>query len=306
MINSLSKTGLSLSQAQSISNLCNQRAREIENILTGINNATKEVKIGNELYQETVGKPMPKNVVDLLKEKAKLHAAQAFLMENIKAKDVWLKELKNKSFSSDLPAPVAPEYTRYKEQELVDETWGKEQLTISEICEWLDCEATAAHIGQFIHKNGTLDKLRTELPKIKTLEFIVIKDGEKTPVKVIAHHTSEELLGLHEELAGLHRDAESRLNYFKAKVKNLVTENNAMIARINALEQGQVNAKNQKLMKEYRDSLSVWQDAIEKQRHEFEEQRQKEISTVAALRINIDKRFKDVIDMFMDLSNTNL
>ena len=40
-----SNKGLSLSQAQSISNLCNQRAREIESKLNGVNNYSKSVAV---------------------------------------------------------------------------------------------------------------------------------------------------------------------------------------------------------------------------------------------------------------------
>ena len=87
MRNSLNTTGLSLSQAQSISNLCFQRTQDISSNLSVINNAEKTLKIGNETYIETVGNKIPANVVELLLEKALLHATQAFLMENIKAKD---------------------------------------------------------------------------------------------------------------------------------------------------------------------------------------------------------------------------
>jgi hypothetical protein len=44
--NNLSKNGLSMTQAQSISNLCNQKAIEIHNSLRGINNASKSIVIG--------------------------------------------------------------------------------------------------------------------------------------------------------------------------------------------------------------------------------------------------------------------
>jgi len=92
MKHSLAATGLSLSQAQSISNLCNQRVREIDNKLAVINNASKNVTIDGVSYQETPGNPMPTNVVELLTEKARLSATQAFLRENMKAKEGMLDE----------------------------------------------------------------------------------------------------------------------------------------------------------------------------------------------------------------------
>ena len=53
--NSLAKTGLSLSQAQSISNLCNQRAGEINNILTNVNNYSKKVTVGKKEHKIVEG-----------------------------------------------------------------------------------------------------------------------------------------------------------------------------------------------------------------------------------------------------------
>ena len=53
MKNSLSSKGLSMSQAQSISNLCNQRSKEITNKLGDINNISKHLTIGEDTYVET-------------------------------------------------------------------------------------------------------------------------------------------------------------------------------------------------------------------------------------------------------------
>ena len=62
-------SGLSLSQAQSISNLCNQRALEIGNKLSVVNNYSKVVQVNKEDHTIVKGKPIPANVVNLLKEK---------------------------------------------------------------------------------------------------------------------------------------------------------------------------------------------------------------------------------------------
>jgi hypothetical protein len=301
--NSLSTTGLSLSQAQSISNLCFQRASDISAMISGLNNATKTLKIGQETYVETVGKKIPSNIVALLQEKSLLHATQAFLMENIKAKDELLKNKKSESFVTTLIEPEYPELTKPKCLDTVSEDWGWEQLTVAEYNEYLDAEAHAAHIGQFIHKNSPLDSLRKELSTMKTLEWITIKDGEKTPLKVDIHHTPQELLKVHEELAALHRKYEQRVNYFKAKVKNLVTEENARIAKANADEQTSVNAKNSVLLKEYQNAYTMYQQEVSVERQNFESQRQEAIKQIAALRIQIDQRFQSVVDTFLQQLN---
>lgn len=288
-----------MSQAQSISNLCNQKSLEISNTLNGINNATKKVKIDEEEYESVVGKPIPSNVVELILEKAQLHACQAFLMENIKAKTSLLQTLKVKGFVTTLEAPKEPTYVTPVLEKTVDEYWGKDQLSISEIAELLEKEAYASHIGQFIHKGGVLDKLRVELPNIKTLEFLSVEEGKKTPVKVTIHHTPEELLGYHTKFAQLHREYESRVNYFKAKINNLVTLENARIAQANADSQHKAIAENNTLRTKYREEYALYNETLQVQHHEFEKTRQEEIKEAAALRISVDARFQEVVDSFL-------
>jgi len=297
--NSLDKNGLSLSQAQSISNLCNQRAKEISNKLDNINNVSKEITINSETYIETQGNPIPDNVVSLLKEKANLSATQAFLMENIKAKDGLINDIRFDLFNYGLEQPVKPEEITEPLPGEVDEEWGWDQLTQSEYNEFLEAEAYASHIGQFIHKRGTLDRLRSELPNIKTLEFMEIETGKKTPLKVTIHHSSEQLLAVHEELAALHRGYEQRVNYFKAKVKNSVTSENARIQKQRADIQTRLNSENEKLRRQYTDACNKYSEERTKAAQEFEAKRQERIQEAANLKINVDNRFQSVIDTFL-------
>ena len=301
MKHSLATTGLSLSQAQSISNLCNQRVREIDNKLSVVNNASKQVTIDGVNYQETQPNPMPANVVDLLTEKARLSSAQAFLMENMRAKEDLLVSTRKQKFEFEniKPFPTRQNMELVSELEEVDESWGWDQLTAAEYNEYLEAEAYAAHIGQFIHNRGKLDQLRKELPNIKTLEWLEVETGKKTPVRVITHHSADELLQLHEELAALHRGYEQRVNYFKAKVKNLVTAENARIARVNGEEQARVNAVNQKIMAEYEAEQKIWFDAEKQAKFEFQQVIEEQIKEIAAYRIQVPARFQPVVDMFI-------
>lgn len=301
MKHSLAATGLSLSQAQSISNLCNQRVREIDNKLSVVNNASKVVRIDGVNYQETQPNPMPVNTVDLLTEKARLSSAQAFLMENMRAKDDLLVATRKQKFNFEdiKPFPTRQPMQLVSELDEVGESWGWDQLSTAEYNEYLEVEAYAAHIGQFIHNRGKLDQLRKELPNIKTLEFMEVESGKKTPVKVQIHHTSADLLQLHEELAALHRGYEQRVNYFKSKVKNLVTTENARIARVNAEEQARVNSINQTIMAEYDSELKTWLDAEKTAKFEFQEVIEQQIKEIAAYRIQVPQRFQAVVDMFI-------
>lgn len=299
--NSLASTGLSMSQAQSISNLCNQRSKDITATLSDINNASKTINIDKADHDLEVGKPLPVNVVELLKDKARLHATQAFLMENTKAKDALINEIKGERFDyeSGNPGPLR-ESTIYPEvQSQVAEDWGWDQLSTLEYNEFIEAEAYASHIGQFIHRGGTLDRLRSELPKIQTLEFMEIEKDKKTPVKIKAHHKSEDLLKTHEELAALHRGYEQRVNYFKSKVKNAVTKENARISKINADAQAEANEKNALLMNEYSKKKETWLAEYKKASLDFETERQNRIGEAVNLKIQVDARFQSVVDEFL-------
>ena len=297
--NSLSTKGLSLSQAQSISNLCFQEARDIQSKIENINNCEKTLTLPTGVYVETQGFPIPENIGELLHKKATLHATQAFLMENIQAKSNLIEELKNRKFVYNVQKPEEPNLEYFFSKESVDEDWGWDQLTVDEHNEYLESEAYASHYGQFIHKGGKLDKLRNELPKLKTLEWIEIEKDKKTPLDVSIHHTIDQLGDLHKEFSSIHRDHEQRVNYFKAKVKNLVTIENARIANENADTQGKVNDVNKKLTRDYVNLINEWQDNYRKSNMEFNAEIQNEIGRVSSLRISVDSRFKPVIDQYL-------
>ena len=129
--NSLSSKGLSMSQAQTISNLCNQKCVDIDNTINTINNCSRELiqKVSGVFNDENSycidkGRPMPENIINLLIEKCNYHACQAFLMENIKAKDEMINSLKRESFKNDIEAPERGDLEQAKLSILVDEEWG--------------------------------------------------------------------------------------------------------------------------------------------------------------------------------------
>lgn len=295
MKRNLAATGLSMSQAQSISNLCNQRAQNIDSELATVNNAGKKIRIDGLTYELDEARPLPENIKELLLKKGKLHALQAFLMEAIRSKDALLTEIKTRKCVFVVEHPVRLEAEQPIILSTVEEDWGWAQLSEAEHNEFLENEALAAHFGQFIHKNGILSNLRNQIAKLPGLEWMTVKDGEKTPVEVIKHHTPEALNTLHEELAKEHRIYEQRVNYFKAKVKNLVTLENARIAKQNADARSRFQQEDSLLSAQYQKECTDWINAQKVAYQEFEIARQEEIQEVAALKIKVDPRFQDLV-----------
>tara|TARA_R110000782_G_scaffold267185_5_gene362380 strand:+ start:229 stop:1149 length:921 start_codon:yes stop_codon:yes gene_type:complete len=296
MKNSLSEKGLSMSSAASISNLCNQRANDISAKLENLNNESTSFKAGGDTFEYTSAHKLPENVVGLLTEKAKLHGAQAFLVYNIKVKEALIKVIQQEILVSSLEKPEGKEMAQGKFLKEVDEDWGKSQLKLAEVNEFLHEESMAAHYGQFIHKNSILENLRKDINKPGKLEFVSLKDGERTPIKVERHHTAEQLAELHEEISVLHRDSEKRVNYFKAKIKNLVTLENASIARDNAKEQSRVNDINEGLSAEYTRELAEWSGKVREEKDTFEADRNVRLIIASKLRIEVSPLFKELID----------
>ncbi len=296
----LSTKGLSMSQAQSISNLCNQRALEIQRELESYNVCSKSIKVSGIDYSLVDAYPMPSAILELLKEKGRLHATQAFLMEAIKEKDYVINRLIHTSFDSS--HIVRPEFLEIPEPDVpanVSESWGWEQLSESEHSEFLEADAMAAHLGQFIHKRGKLDNMRREVADLPSIEWMSVKEGEKTPVKINKHHTSQELLSTHEQIAAAHRTYEQRVNYFKAKVKNLVSDENARIQKVCSDLWAQYDAEVSKQGDLKSQVFEAYRNQVQKENADFNAAREEQVKAAAALRISVDPRFQPVINMFL-------
>ena len=293
-----------MSQAQSISNLCNQRAQEMQRELDSYNVSSKSINIGGETFELEAPYAMPSTVLELLKEKSKLHATQGFLMEAIKEKSDIIQQLESSRFDdSNLVEPERPQYPDLHIANSVGENWGWSQLTPSEYNEYLMAEAYAAHLGQFIHKGGKLTQMRKQLADLPAIEWMNVKDGEKTPVKIQKHHTAQQLLATHEQIANEHRTYEQRVNYYKAKVKNLVSDENARIQKENADRAKAYELEEQRINEEYRAAMNTYRSQFIAENSSFNANREKAIKDAAALRISVDPRFQGVIDMFITPEN---
>jgi len=296
----LSTKGLSMSQAQSISNLCNQNALEIQRELESYNNCSKSIVIDRQSYVMQEASVIPDNILEKLKIKGDLHACQAFLMEAIKGKDAEIERIQNtRPDFSHLVEPKRQCATDYDVIHNVDESWGWSKLTDAEYSEYLQAEAMAAHLGQFIHKNGKLSSLRKELSNMPSIEWFNVEDGKKTPVKITKHHDSQSLMQLHEDVAEEHRKYEQRVNYFKAKVKNLVSDENARIQKENADKAAIFLKQEEALNREYTLAMDEYKGELCRLTMEFNAQRELNVKSAAALRINVDPRFQSVIDLFI-------
>lgn len=291
------QNGLSTTDASSISNLCNQRSREIQSELESKNNYIASFKYDGEYYTETEPKPIDsERVEDLLLKKGRLHSLQAVIMEGIKAKESLMDSIRNEDVVYTVDAPEHPEYISPEILDNVSEDWGRSKLTSSEIQEYLIAESMASHIGQFIHKGGKLDTLRRELADFKPLDFISLETSKKVPVNRMLHHTPEQLLELHESLASKHREFEKKVNYYKAKIKNLSSEENIRINETNKKSVMEAEEKNQVIRNNYNDASKKYFADKRAYFEEFEADRSKRLNSASKLKIVVPVELQDLLD----------
>ena len=209
--------------------------------------------------------------------------------------------MKNSEFDEYNCGLESPVYVRPKDADLLDEVseeWGFEQLSLKEINDYTFNVAMAAHIGSFIHK-GMLVTLRNELPNINGIEWFEVKAGEKHPVINKKHHTIDELTAIHVDLANLHREYEQKVNYIKAKVKDLVSEKNAEIHKENQIRVSIVNDYNKTITADYSALMKEYNGKIAEMEQTFEKEKNEKIKEASKLRIVVNPRYKTLVDEYL-------
>ena len=291
----LSKTGLSITQAQSISNLCNQHCVEIDNLLQNINIISKEFTFNQELFKEQEASKIPTNLVELLTKKGEYASLQAFLMENIKLKDSLLLQTENTYFQFKEESPMQPKFINPKGLPRVTEI----ELSAEDRIDYLIQESYASQIGKFIHKGEKLDTLRKEASNTPLVEWKKIDSNITIPIKNTIHTTPEELFQIHLELVEIHRTHAQKLNYYKAKMKNQLSDLNEAIAKKNSADYEKASSKYEKELQEYNEELRKYGERHHKALYTFQEEKEKEMKRIAALRISIPEIFKPLVDTLL-------
>jgi hypothetical protein len=300
----LSTSGLSMSKSQSISNICNQRAKYIDSLLTNVNNVSKSFKYLDETHLKQIGKPLPINVLQLLQDKSSYHSLQAYLMEAVKHKDGLLENVRRKYFETELVHPIMPKYVKSVFIKEVDEKWAWEQLSEKEYCEYLEAETYASHIGQYFHKGGVLDNLRKTYNNDLELSLVELKKDEKIPVTSTPNHSEKDLIDLHESLANVHREYEQKVNYYKAKVKNLVASNNIEIFKLNSEYLIKDELINKNLRQEYDELIKEYNNKLSLETLEFNKDLEIESKRISALKIKIPSNLQPIVDKLLQDVNS--
>ena len=218
-------------------------------------------------------------------------------MENIKLKEFLLDQAGGKCFYFEKKRPETPKFIEPKRiplKRLADIELSKEDRI-----DYLIQESFASQIGKFIHKGEKLDLLRKEASKTPLVEWKQIDSNITIPVRNTIHATSEELFQIHTELEDIHRTHEQKLNYYKAKMKNQLSDLNIEINRKNSANYEEAASKYKIEVKKYEEELQKYEEEYNKALFTFQEEQEEEIKRIAALRITIPEIFKPLVDTLL-------
>lgn len=258
----LNTKGLTITQAQNISNLCNQRNEMLESKLNNLNNYSAKITdyTGNtHVIQDA--RPVPGDIDKVLSEMGENSALQAFLMDNLRKREEIMNAVKDEDFEFD-PQPKQEGCDFLRKADM-------DYLTVDERIKYLYLEAKCARIGSFIHKNGQLTILRKNVDAENHFQTYSLEVGKQIPVVKTFHHTSHNLLIVHEKLSETHRELSMKLNYFKAKIKNARSEDDLKNL-----------AKLKDIQTKYAAEITAWTTSLETKKKEL-------ISQLSQLRIEL-------------------
>jgi len=219
------------------------------------------------------------NLEEKCLEEGNLYALSAWLREAIKAKEALLKQVENDNFDISL----LNEVNYGKSTSLLTEDEVKYSLPINELAEYLAYEAKAAHIGKKVHPNGIFEQWFNEIkntPKVQITE--INKDYIVEFDQVV---DEKDLYQIYLTLQKEYREAEQKVNYYKAKVKNLLNEKNQ-----------EINQKNRALQDKLSQDLEIQNSKNLALQAEINNLRGQKLKEVSELKIIIPNELQKTLE----------
>lgn len=282
----LGPKGLSQSEANHTANIAKEVAQRISDRIASVS-----------LFKETIVKEKtPYNFVSsepelekLCKEEGAIYALSSWLREGIKAKAALIQRVEqadSKTLGFALPErPVAPELGEIPSPEDV-----LNKLTIAERAEYLKFEAVAAHIGKKVHPKGIFDQWRHAMKHTPPTYFV---KGTTSDILISVErlYSQGQLDTIFFNLQKEYREAESKVNYYKAKVNNLLNE-----------ETARINGENAVILDKYRGELELFTNERSKLIKAAEAKRATLLREVSELKIVVPHDLEGVLAQVQEYS----
>lgn len=260
--------------ANIIKELCERISNEIKQLtlFKGTLNFQGKQTEYNKVYKV-------ENLEEKCLEEGNLYALSAWLREAIKAKEALLKQVENDNFDISL----LNEVNYGKAISLLTEDEVKYSLPINELAEYLAYEAKAAHIGKKVHPNGIFEQW---FNMIKNTPKVQINEINKDYIVEFDQVVDEkDLYQVYFTLQKEYREAEQKVNYYKAKVKNLLNEKNQ-----------EINQKNRALQDKLSQDLEIQNSKNLALQAEINNLRGQKLKEVSELKIIIPNELQKTLD----------
>jgi hypothetical protein len=274
----LAENGISMSAAQGLAEKAKLMQESINKKIANAKPYRKVLHIDGK--EHVLENP---EIVDFARAETagRLFGLVGYLREAIQAKSAWLEEVvacSAQTFLGTDALPVAPDSPDVIQAPMVpseiDEKDVQASIPAEELAEYLLAEASVAHLGKILHPGGVLHEINssTDIPYEERSRRA---NGLVTdyPVTVTRVYDEDAVLTGYVELHDKWRTLETRLNWFKAKFKNVATDINLKaqadyqveVARIQAANISVLNAYNAAYDK-YTADLAVMESTLRNRR----------------------------------------
>lgn len=299
-----SKNGISSSQANHVANLIKEKNKVVEAELN--NTASYREVLTKDGEKFTLKNPIPVDLLNLSQKEGELYALSSWFREAIKARDTLLtyyKQCPGTEFGELPKTPVLqiPEKVNISTPAKATEADILATFSIKELAEYWTLEAKAAHIGKRIHKGGVVANIREQILANKdSVTSFTVMDGKHYPVTLSKVYDLTEVTEAFDKLQDIHRQYESKLNFYKAKIQNGITELDAKRqSEFKAAQEAENNKYNSELL-EYQGVMRQYQEAVAVQNAANEAARANKLREVSAWKIAIPDELLPVYQQFSE------
>lgn len=241
-----------------------------------------------------------------------LYALSAWLREAVSAKDKLLRQFKDINIAEFTPERSFPQFEEERPSadgitrpNVITEDDIIGEFSIAERAEYLTVEAKAAHLGKKIHPKGVIFKLKADLQKGKLTTYKELPSGHGSATYLIEYdplYNKEDVEGIYFRLQDTHRAHESRLNYFKARIKNGVTEQNAKLNQEYADAVRKESAEYDILSNAWNTKFRAFNQEQYAYKVELEKLRLEVIKYISQLKVIVPSDLKHILDEIAEKS----
>jgi hypothetical protein len=295
------KNGITSSQANFIADQIKERNKKVASQIASTA-AYEEILLGYKgMDAIALNSSEQVNYTELAQEEGKLYALSAWLREAINARGQLINFYSTCGVNVFGEAPewkkqaptkptVLPPVSATMEDILAD-------FSVAELAEYFQLQACAAHLGKHIHQDGKISEVRSEtlnhLEKITDFRKI---DDVSYPLRRVAVYGVAEIDEHFNTLQNIHRSFEQKLNNYKARLMNGITDLNVARQTEYRNELDRVNRQYDLEASEYNREFAAYNGAYNDFSSKMANLRSLKVKEVSGWKIIIPKNLQDIYD----------